>query len=390
MVDSRRCRGFTLAELLVATAVTLVALGLAASLLRPVSVAFQSLPEAVDAQQRLRAAAQAIVDDITGAGAGPVLGWGGRAVPEWPAALPCRWAGEPLGTRPGGCAQADAISLVTMPLAAPQALVAEDLAAPGGPIRVAALSACALSHPACRFHDDGRALVADGTGAWDLVPITAVSSDGLTLDHASAPLTRLYRAGAILGETTSSAYSLRFDPVTGASQLRRSTDGSPDMPMLDHVTGLRFEYFGRAEPPAVVSDDDPIARRATYGPLPPPAGVDDMLDAWPPGENCQFFRVDGLAYPRQAALPVEADRLARLPLGVFADGPWCPDGASANRYDADLLRIRLVRVTLRVQAQALAVRGSDARFFAQPGAGREAARLVPDIEVRVDAAIRNR
>jgi hypothetical protein len=277
-----------------------------------------------------------------------------------------------------------------MPLAAPQAVVAEDLAAPGGAIRVAALSACALAHPACRFHDDGPALVADGTGAWDIVPVTAVSADGLTLDHAGALLPRLYRAGAIIGETGLSAYSLRLDPATGASQLRRSTDGSADMPMLDHVTSLRFEYFGRADPPAVVDDGDALSRRATYGPLPPPAGVDDALDAWPPGENCQFLRVGGQARPRQAALPVAADGLARLPLEVFADGPWCPDGASPNRYDADLLRIRVVRVTLRVQAQSPAVRGLDVRFFAQPGVGREAARLVPDLEVRVDAALRNR
>ena len=390
MVGLRLSSGFTLAELLVATAVTVVALGLAASLLHPVSVAFHALPEAVDTHQRLRVAAQTLADDIAGAGAGPVLGWGGRAIPAWPPLLPCRWAGEPLGTRPGGCAQDDAISLVAMPLAAPQAVVAEDLAAPGGAIRVAALSACPLSHPACRFHDDGRALVADGTGAWDIVPITAVSADGLTLDHASLLLARLYRAGAIIGETGLSAYSLRFDPATGASQLRHSTDGSADMPMLDHVTGLHFEYFGRPDTPAVIDDGDPLSRRATYGPLPPPADIDDDFDAWPPGENCQFFRADGQVYPRQAALPVEADGLARLPLEVFADGPWCPDGASPNRYDADLLRIRVVRVTLRIQAQSPAVRGLDVRLFAQPGAGREAARLVPDLEVRVDAALRNR
>jgi len=58
MVVTRGCSGFTLAELLVAMAVTVVALGLVASLVRPVSMAFQSLPEAADAQQRLRVAVQ--------------------------------------------------------------------------------------------------------------------------------------------------------------------------------------------------------------------------------------------------------------------------------------------------------------------------------------------
>ena len=44
----------------------------------------------------------------------------------------------------------------------------------------------------------------------------------------------------------------------------------------------------------------------------------------------------------------------------------------------------------QVQAQSLAVRGLDPRLFFQPGAAREAVRLVPDLEVRVDAALRNR
>ena len=35
------------------------------------------------------------------AGAGPVSGWGARAIPAWPAVLPCRWAGEPLAYAAG-------------------------------------------------------------------------------------------------------------------------------------------------------------------------------------------------------------------------------------------------------------------------------------------------
>ena len=124
MVAVRAGSGFTLVELLVAMTVTLVALGLAASLLHPVSVAFNTLPEAIDAQQRLRVAAQTLAEDIMAAGAGPVSGGAaGRSV--WPAVLPCRWTGEFLATRPGGCARDDALSVVAMPLAAPQAIVAE-------------------------------------------------------------------------------------------------------------------------------------------------------------------------------------------------------------------------------------------------------------------------
>ena len=390
MVTPFSNRGFTLAELLVAMAVTVIALGLAAGLLTPVSVTFQALPEAADAQQRLRAATQTLADSIVEAGAGPVLGWAAGAVPAWPPVLPCRWGGEPLGTRPGGCAQTDAITVIGTDATAPQAMLAVDLAAVGAPFPVASLSACALTLAACRFHADARAMVADGTGAWDLVQLSGVSADGAALAHDGSPVTRLHRTGALVAETRTAAYSLRGDPATHVSQLRQSTDGSADMPLADHVTLLQFEYFGEAAPPAVIDDADMARRRTTYGPLPPPDGVDEPLDAWPAGENCHFVRAGGPPAARQAALPVESAGLARLPLGLLADGPWCPDDATLNRYDADLLRIRLVRITLRVQAQSPASRGLDAGLFSQPGVALEGGRLVPDLEVRVDAALRNR
>jgi hypothetical protein len=304
--------------------------------------------------------------------------------------LPCRWLGEPLGLLPDGCHRQDAVTVLAMRIAAPQAAVAEDLASPSALIPLDPLSACALSRPACRFHAGARAIIADGTGAWDLMPISAVSSGGSAIDHTPAGLSRLYRAGSLVAEVESSAYSLRVDPPSGATQLRRSVNGSADAPVIDHVTLLRFEYFGAPEPPAILDDEDLVRRRTTYGPVPPPANFDDGLDTWPAGENCLFLRGGATPLPRLAALPSDADGLARLPAALFADGPWCPDDAAPNRYDADLLRVRLVRITVRVQAQSLAVRGADRDRFGQPGAARESARTVPDLEVSVDAAIRNR
>ena len=49
--------------------------------------------------------------------------------------------------------------------------------------------------------------------------------------------------------------------------------------------------------------------------------------------------------------------LVMLTAAQLTDGPWCPDAASANRYDADLLRIRKVRVTIRLQTGNAALRG---------------------------------
>jgi hypothetical protein len=289
----------------------------------------------------------------------------------------------------GGCARQDAITVVAMETAAPQAMVMESLPGPGTAIRVAALSACSLADAACRMHPGARALITDGSSAWDVLSLTGVSADGTLLEHADDALSRQYGDGAIVGEIETTAFSVRIDPASRVTQLRRVTTGSSDLPVLDHVTALSFEYFGDPAEPQVTDDGDGDRRRTTYGPLPPPAGIDDPQDGWAAGENCVFSRLEGQPRSRLVSLPADGSGLARLPLSTFSDGPWCPDGASPNRFDADLLRIRLVRVTLRVQAQSASVRGADVNWFSQPGAAREAARLVPDLEVHVDVAIRN-
>ena len=381
--------GFTLVELLVAMALTGVALGLAVLLLRPASEAFCAMPEAVDAQQRLRVAVRSLVEGIGLAGAGPSQGWGARAQPTWPPVLPCRFKGSPPGMLAGGCARDDAITILGVDLAAPQAILAEDLASANAPMRLAPLSACALSRAECRMHEGSRALVADGTGAWDIVSVTAVSEDGTIVDHAGMPLSRAYTAGAIVSEAGSAAFSIQNDSASGAPQLRRAFDGAADMPVVDHVTAMRFEYFGEPLAPQVLDDADIERRRTSYGPLPPPAGADNSLDTWMPGENCLFSREAGQPVARLAARPVDESGLARLPMAALADGPWCPDSASPNRFDGDLLRVRLVRLTLRVQAASVSARGADPQLFSRPGTARDAGRLVPDLEVRVDVALRN-
>jgi hypothetical protein len=60
-----------------------------------------------------------------------------------------------------------------------------------------------------------------------------------------------------------------------------------------------------------------------------------------------------------------------------------------NRYDADLLRVRQIRLTVRVQTGQLALRGPAGSLFARPGLGKAGDRLVPDQEVRIDITPRN-
>ena len=72
----------------------------------------------------------------------------------------------------------------------------------------------------------------------------------------------------------------------------------------------------------------------------------------------------------------------------MTDGPWCPDAAAPNRVDADLFRVREVRVTLRLEAASPAARGGDARLFAHPGTARHPWRWVPDRQVTIDVVLR--
>jgi len=76
----------------------------------------------------------------------------------------------------------------------------------------------------------------------------------------------------------------------------------------------------------------------------------------------------------------------------LTDGPWCPDATNSNRFDADLFRIRKVRVTIRLQTGNASLRGSLAggqdALFTNAGTGT-GARLVSDQQIRFDVSPRN-
>lgn len=89
----------------------------------------------------------------------------------------------------------------------------------------------------------------------------------------------------------SRTYYLRSAAPPGTFQLMQYDGGLSDLPMLDHVVRLSFDYFG----PATVG-----------GPL------------------------------------------VRLEPATLVDGPWVEDAAH-RRFDADLLRVREVRALLRLE-----------------------------------------
>jgi hypothetical protein len=82
--------------------------------------------------------------------------------------------------------------------------------------------------------------------------------------------------------------------------------------------------------------DDVSSPQTTYGA--PPRTVSPPFTA---GENCLFVN-DGspTPAPRLPALGNGSRSMVPLTAAQLTDGPWCPDDANPNRWDADLLRIR--------------------------------------------------
>lgn len=90
--------------------------------------------------------------------------------------------------------------------------------------------------------------------------------------------------------------------------------------------------------------------------------------------------------------------LVPIPYASLSDGPWCPGmtndkGAELpNRYDVDMLRVRKIRVTVRVQVGSESLRGTNPlgqTLFVNPGTSRSGAGFVPDQEIRFEVSPRN-
>jgi hypothetical protein len=183
-------------------------------------------------------------------------------------------------------------------------------------------------------------------------------------------------------------YWLKRDETAGVYQLMSYSGGvSLDVPVVDNVVALAFEYFGDPTPPRMVRPlSDPAGGSTTYGPVP----ARDPIGPFAAGENCVFVpNGSDLPDPRLSLLAPAGVTLIPLDPALLVDGPWCPDDGSGDRWDADLLRIRAVGVTLRVQAAAATLRGPAGVLFAHAGTAAAGRRWAPDIEVRFQVAPRN-
>jgi hypothetical protein len=162
-----------------------------------------------------------------------------------------------------------------------------------------------------------------------------------------------------------------------------------ELPVVDEVVSLEFRYFGSASPPQLTGAALGAGRGpwTTYGPPPPPLTISQ--GSWPPGENCMFAVVEGVHVPRLTVLGSDSTALVELIPAILTDGPWCPDSLATNRFDADLLRVRRIGVSLRVQSALASLRGPAGTLFMRGGTARASERFLPDLRVRFDVTPRN-
>lgn len=352
MASTRHDAGFTLVELLVASALALVvAAAVFAFIASHVTMAYAQ-PDAVDVQQRARAAADVLAGDLATAGASAD---GGGADHGFACCLPTIQPRR-IGLRspdPAGTARDDVLTIVRMAAGATPATLRDRLM---GNVLTLEIGSMCPSVPLCGLSERDAVVVFDEEGRHDFLLVGAVAADSARVTPRQPGAPYELSAGSSVAAVETRTYY--FD--AGARQLRQYDGNTSDVPVVDDVVAVRFEYWGDAGVPA-------RARRQ--------AGV----------ASC-WFAADGA--PRfGGAVAAAGSPLVQLPLEALRDGPWCGDGD--NRFDADLLRIRRVRAVVRVSAASDVARGAAGALFLRAGRATAAPRLVPDVEVAVDVAPRN-
>ena len=332
-------RGVALLELLIATCVALATLAIISTALPPVLDVIRSVPEAVDLQQRTRATESVIADMAGGAGAGADLIGEGPLAHAVPAILPRRVLGS---ADPAATAWADRLTLVHVEARAAQAPVASPIPAGSTAVPLTWQPACG-THPSCGFHRGDLVIVYSRHGT--MVITTLADAQGLFLT-LSTPADQALALPASVA--TIVVRTLSFDATR--QQLRLTTNAAASQPVTDDVVGMRVRYYGTAAAPR----------------WPAVAGVD----------TCAVL-ADGT--PRLALLGPVPGPPIELTLAELMDGPWC--GAGLWQFDADLLRVRAVRIGLRLQAASATVRGLASQWFARPGQARRPGQEVRDVEL---------
>jgi len=354
--------GYSLVEMMISMLIMITVTGAIFSMVNPAQGTFRAQPEVADMQQRMRVSIDMLQKDLLMTGAGPYQGATTGSLASFFAPILPRRTGQ-TGADAYNVAESDRITLQYVPNTASQTTISDPMPNVSAELKVNAQGNCPQNQQLCGFKEGMQVTIFDGNGNFDTFTVTKVQNAAGHLQHQGQQFSTSYNAGAQVTEVKSYTYWL--DSAT--SQLRVYDGISTDLPVVDNVVGLKFEYFGDPKPPTA----------------PKPTGM----------ANCLYDLNGNLTY-NPAPLATGDGSLAPLPLAMFKDGPWCPaPGApSTSSYDADLLRIRKIRVTVRVQASAASMRGGNPvgkTLFVNPGTASRPEEYLPDQEIQFEISPRN-
>ena len=322
----RASSGFTLIEVLISLALLTIA---ALPILWICAAAHRlsrSQGEASDLQQRARVLAEKLQRDLAMAGSGPPDGGGISLLRLLGPVIPAR-TGLRLAD-PELSAFTDRLSILYVPSDGWECSLSTAMPAASADLPIDPSAAGCGAAGLCGFVEGTRAIVLDtrapGAG-YDLFTVTGIAG-ALAHGAPNVPFSQAYAPPmARVMPVVQRTYYFDRD----GRRLMVYDGYQSDMPLLDHVVDVRFSYFADAAPG--------------------------------PG-------------------------LRPLTIAELSDGP--PIGLPPNRFDADVRSIRLIRVTVRLEAAAEDVRGAGP-LFARPGRSASGYALVPDFEVTFDVAPRN-
>ena len=350
-------RGFSLMELLVSTAIMITVTGAIFGLMNPAQGSGQVQPEVADQQQRLRIAHEALFKEVMMAGAGPYQGATTGSLVNFFAPILPRRVGRisPDPTTGAASVKTDTITLTYVPNSYSQTTISAPMPPNSAELKVNDQPNCPKGRELCGFETGQDVIIFDNTGHFDTFTITHVQDSAGHLQHRGQDLNHTYQAGASITMVNQFTYYLNRT----TNQLMRY-DGTTDVAIADNVVDLRFDYYGDPNPPEFPK---------------PPAGI----------ANCLYDAAGNYIGP--GALAATHGSLAPLTSAVLSNGPYC--GSGSNQFDADLLRVRKVRVTLRVQAALEGLRSTNAALFMKPGRARGSDRVLPDYRVTFEVTPRN-
>ena len=348
-------RGFSLIELLVAAAVFTTAAAMLFHFAARSQRLAASQPEAADVHQRLRVAVSMMQRDLMNAGAGPLHGLAGRTLANYlPPIVPARTGAR--AADPEGTAFVNRISITHVPDEGWSATLASDMASPDEVLTVKTAAGCPGAG-ICGFVPGSRAAIVDvkePASGYELFSVTDLVG-GLAHGAPNPPFTRLYSSeSSVVVPVVHHVYY----HDTSTNRLMLYDGYQSDVPLVDNVVALQFTYYADPNPASVAVPIDGTGTCA-YAAGSPPVPLLQPL-------------------PGLTLVPLTTQQMM--------DGPFC--GIGMGRFDADLLRIRRVRVTVRVQSGSDHLRASGGDFMNR-GSASTIENAVKDFEVTFDVAPRN-